>query len=143
MTLILRKASGFDLKNVKTHAEKLNLDSEKLEQDKLYIAEKNDDLAGFGRYKKHGKIYEISTVGVLGQYRKTGIGKLIIEKLVESASFENEIWLTTVIPGYFEKFGFSICCDVPRELVLKAKRICKKFKKPVDFNVYMKLEKFY
>jgi len=139
LAFILRKAFDSDIEIIKPYADKLNLDSDGLEADKLFVANKNKSLAGFGRYKTYGNIYEISTVGVLEYFRGQGIGKIIMEKLITKAT-SDEIWLTTVIPEYFTKFGFVRRGNVPLELIKKTEKICKKFNKPVELNVYMKLD---
>ncbi len=138
MTFILRKAGDIDIEKVKPYTEELNLDSEDLDPEKFYIAEKDGNLAGFGRYKNYENTHEISTVGVLKNYRNSGVGRIIIEKLIETAALEDEIWLTTVFPAYFTKLGFKISGNIPQQLVLKTERICKKFNKPVQRNVFMK-----
>lgn len=140
MTFLLRKASNPDIEHVKFYAEKFNLDTEDLDIHKLFIVEKGSFLAGFGRYKNYRNICEISTVGVVEKHRGSGVGKIIIEKLIESVLAE-EIWLTTVFPDYFYRFGFRLNDNAPEELVLKTERICKKFNKPVEKNVYMKLSR--
>ena len=141
MAFLLRKAFDSDIKKIKPHAERFNLDTEGLEPLNLYIAEKNGNLAGFGRYKNYGDFYEISTLGVLENFRNLGLGKMMVKKLTDSAP-SKKIWLTTIIPVYFEKFGFKISDNVPEQLILKTKKICKKFNKNVKFNVYMKKQLF-
>ncbi len=138
MDFALRKGFESDLKKIKPYADKFNLDSEGMEANKLYIAERNGNLAGFGRYKNYRNIYEISTVGILENFRGQSAGKIIVNKLIDSAFLE-EIWLTTVIPDYFKKFGFEINNNIPRELGLKTLRICAKFNKQPKLNVFMKL----
>ena len=106
MSFVLRKALNSELKTVKLYADEFHLDSYKLEKQKLYIAEKNGQIAGFGRYKQYKDIYEISTIGVLKDFRGYGVGKMIISKLIEVTG-TNNIWLTTVIPEYFQLMGFE------------------------------------
>jgi len=141
LVFILRKAIDSDLEKIKIYAESFNLDSEDLEPQKLYIAEKAGVLAGFGRYKNYRNIYEISTIGALKEFRRMGAGTIIVEQLIKSA-FLDEIWLTTVFPEYFQKFGFKKTNNnLPEELVLKTKKLCKKYNKSLEFNIYMKLDK--
>ncbi len=141
MAFILKKAGYADIKKVKIHAEKLNLDSEELNPQKLYIIEKEKKLVGFGRHKNYGNIHELSTVGILEPYRRLRLGQVIVEKLISLAPVRNEIWLTTIFPEYFAKFGFKTDKNIPEELILKAERICKKFNKSPEYNTFMKYHK--
>ncbi|MFW5804396.1 MAG: GNAT family N-acetyltransferase, partial [bacterium] len=72
MKFILRKASEADVKQVADFAEMLHLDNDGIEASKCFVVKENRNLAGFGRYKNHGNISEISTVGVLEAYRRLG-----------------------------------------------------------------------
>lgn len=142
MSFLFRKANDKDIKKIKILADNFNLDSDNLEPQKTHIVEKNGDLAGFGRYKNYRNIHEISTIGVLKNYRNMNIGKIITGNLIESAGSGTEIWLTTIIPDFFSKFGFKVKKNAPFELVLKTKKICKKYNKPFNKNIFMKLEYF-
>lgn len=134
----VRKANNEDIPVIEIYAELFNLDSEGLTPENIFVTEKNGLLTGFGRHKNYRNICEISTVGVLESYRNKGAGKILVKKLICSAT-SCEIWLTTVIPEYFEKFGFETCEDAPGELILKTEKLCKKFHKSPERNVFMKL----
>lgn len=138
---MLRRAIESDIEKIKPYLEEFNLDLEGLEHRKLYVYEHRGSLAGFGRYRNCGNYYEIATVGVLEPFRGRGIGKTIVKQLI-SIIPSNEIWLTTIIPEYFKKFGFKkIGHNIPAALILKNYRICEKFNKPRELSVFMKLEK--
>lgn len=139
MTFILRKAFDSDIEKIKPYAEKLNLDTKDMNPRKFYIVSNKGQIAGFGRRKNYKNICELATIGVLENHRRTGIGELLVNKLIKEASAE-EIWLTTIIPEYFTKFGFKTSNNEPEELFLKSRRICKKFGKPPALNVFMRLE---
>lgn len=139
MNFRLRKAFDSDIEKIKPYAEKLNLDTKDMNPRKFYIVSNNGQIAGFGRKKNYKNICEFATIGVFEEYRDFGIGEMIVNKLIETASGE-EIWLTTVIPEYFNKFGFKMSNNAPEELILKAQRICKRFGKPIENNVFMRLE---
>lgn len=134
----LRKGKESDISIIRFYAEKFNLDSEELIPQNIYVIEINGQLAGFGRHKEHGNICEISTVGVLEEYRNNGAGKILVNCLILTAPAA-EIWLTTIIPEFFKKFGFQICENVPLELIFKTERLCKKFNKSPENNTFMRL----
>ncbi|OGI02207.1 MAG: hypothetical protein A2Y25_04655 [Candidatus Melainabacteria bacterium GWF2_37_15] len=137
---MIRKAIKSDIEKIKSHIEEFNLDSEDMDHEKFYVFEYGGIVAGFGRYKNYGNYCEIATIGVLKPFRNRGIGKTIVNQLIKSVPFE-EIWLTTVIPDFFKKFGFKKSQNVPEELLQKTRRICEKFEKSEEFSVFMKLKK--
>ena len=137
---MIREAVKSDMEKIISYIEEFNLDSEDMDHEKFYVFEYGGIVAGFGRYKDYGNYCEIATIGVLKPFRNRGIGKTIVNQLIQSVPFE-EIWLTTIIPDYFKKFGFEINKNIPEELMLKTRRICQKFKKSEEFSVFMKLNK--
>lgn len=139
---MIRKALSEDIEKIRPLIEKLNLDSEDLDCEKFYVFICGGIIAGFGRYKNYGDFYEIATIGVIEGHRNQGIGKALIDKLLNSIP-SDEIWLTTIIPEYFLKLGFKISDNIPEPLVAKTRKICKKFNKPQDNSVFMKYEKYY
>lgn len=137
---MLRKATQTDIEKIKPYIEEFKLDSEDLDYEKFYIFECNGVIAGFGRYKNYGTCYEIATIGVLKKYRTKGIGRIIINQLLKAIP-SDEVWLTTVIPDYFREFGFKESKNIPDALLLKTQSICAKFKKSMEFSVFMKLNR--
>lgn len=135
----LRKANNADIPAIIVQAEKLNLDIEDISAESTYVTENNGQMAGFGRHKNYVDFTEISTVGVIENHRNKGAGKVIVKKLIITASC-GEIWLTTVIPEYFERFGFKRSKHAPDELVAKTEKLCKKFRKLPENNVFMRLK---
>jgi len=138
LEFLIRKANDADIPAIKGYAERFNLDSEGLLPESLYVTEKNKLLAGFGRHKNYKDFTEIATIGVLEEYRSKGVGKLIVNTLVNTAPLP-EIWLATIIPGYFEQFGFKTCNNAPEGLILKAENTCKKVCKCSSNVVFMRL----
>jgi len=136
MEVFVRQALKSDLEKIKPYIEEYGLDDEDLDNRQLYIAEINCELAGFGRFKCYGKVYELATIGVLENYRGNGIGRKIVEKLM-SAAPSKEIWITTIIPEYFEQFGFIEDDNIPDEILLKCERVCGKLNKTTRNSHYM------
>lgn len=137
---MIRKAIESDIEKIKPFIEEFNLDFQDLDYQKFYIFEYDGILAGFGRYKNYDSYYEIATIGVLKPFRNRCIGKTIVKQLLNTIPC-NEIWLTTIIPDYFKKFGFKKSDNAPESLIFKTRNICKKFNKSEEFSVFMKLNK--
>ncbi len=140
MNISIRLSQELDIEKIKPYIEKFGLDGENIESSKFLIAEVNQELAGFGRFKVYGDIYEIATLGVLENFRGKGIGKKIIQKLIEKISAE-KIWITTIIPQYFKQFGFIEDDNIPDEILLKCERVCGKLNKTTKCSHYMSYKK--
>ena len=85
---------------------------------------KYTDLQDKGEFRPHKNVYELGSVGVIEKRCGEGIGKMIVEHLVGIFPTD-EIYITTDIPEYFEKFGFKMIEPGPKDLVEKLQRVCK------------------
>ncbi|MDZ7702826.1 MAG: GNAT family N-acetyltransferase [Halobacteriales archaeon] len=79
----------------------------------IAIDEETNAKTGFGRIRLHKtddeEYCELTSLGVLEEYRDGGVGAHIVERLVENASdqgFET-IYAFEVGEGYLEQFGFG------------------------------------
>lgn len=140
MKVSLRIAEQSDLEKIKPYIKKFFLDDEDLSPQQFFIAEVEQKLAGFGRIKNYEEVYELATLGVLENFRGCGIGKKIVQKLIQQFS-SKEIWLTTLIPEFFQQFGFEENDNIPDEILLKCQRVCGKFNKTTRYSHYMRLYK--
>lgn len=136
MKIFVRPALKSDLEKIKPYVEEYGLDGENLDHQQFYVAEVDCELAGFGRLKCYGEVYELATIGVLEHFRGNGVGRKIIEKLMYAVPSE-EIWITTIIPEYFEQFGFVENDNIPDEILLKCERVCGKLNKTTQNSHYM------
>jgi len=121
--VVLRDASPGDMPFIMEHLEKFLLDDEDLDFRQFIVAAEKDEIVGFGRIRTHREVYELGSIGVVESRRSRGIGKLIIERLIEIFPTD-DVYLVTDIPGYFERFGFRVIREAPGELVEKIRRIC-------------------
>lgn len=137
---MIKKAKKNDIEEIKPYLEEFHLDSENLDDRFFYIYKKRDILKGFGRYKNYGSYCEIASIGVLKEFRNQGIGTKLVNKLLKIIP-SKEIWLTTIIPEYFIKFGFEKDNDIPESLLIKTRNICLKYKKVEKNSVFMKYKK--
>jgi len=119
----LRTASHEDMKFIKEHIEKFRLDDEDLDYRQFVVAVDGKIILGFGRIRPHKEVYELGCVGVVEDRRNQGIGKVLVEHLINIFP-SNEVYITTDIPAYFEKFGFNMLSPSLRDLVEKLKRVC-------------------
>lgn len=63
-------------------------------------------------------------MGVVEHKRNQGIGKMIVEYLISNFP-TSDVYITTDLPEYFERFGFKKDEPGPKELVEKLSRVCK------------------
>lgn len=136
----LRQANENDLEQVFVYIKSFLLDDENLLADQFIIAEFSGSLAGFGRIKAYENVYELSSIGVIPEFRGLGIGKAIIEHLIQIFP-SSEVWITTKIPDYFTNFGFAESVNPPYEIKEKRRRLCVKNSKSPSEYCYMVLNR--
>lgn len=120
----IRAASPDDMPFIKKCIDEFRLDDEDLDYRQFVVAQDGSEIVGFGRIRPHKEVYELGCVGVVKHRRDQSIGKMIIEHLVNNFP-TNDVYITTDLIGYFEKFGFRKIKAGPKELVEKLKRVCK------------------
>ncbi len=137
----IRSASPDDMPFIKECIEKFRLDDEDLDYHQFIAAMDGEEIAGFGRIRPHNDVYELASVGVVENKRSQGIGRMIIEYLINHFP-SDEVYITTDIPEYFERLGFRKIAPGPKELVAKLKRVCKsQCREDAAVMVYKKCEK--
>jgi len=125
----LRAAKESDMPFIRTHIERFRLDDENISFEQFTVAEKEGGIVGFGRIKPYKSCFELGCLGVLELYRNRGVGGAIVKKLIEDFP-SDEIWITTDIPKYFERFGFNHTEDAPQEIKDKIRGVCQRKQHP-------------
>lgn len=124
MNILIKKAQSDDMPFIKECIEKFRLDDEDLDYRQFIVAVEGSEIVGFGRIRPHKKVYELGCVGVVEGRRKQGMGKMIVEHLINIFP-TNDVYITTDLIKYFERLGFSTIEPGPKELVEKLQRVCK------------------
>jgi len=97
------------------HIEGMGLDETAFRSRDYVIAvdEEESERAGFGRVRVHktddGEVCELTSIGVLAEWRGQGVGAHVVERLVQTAGdgeFE-AVYALTDEPGYLRQFGFG------------------------------------
>lgn len=92
--------------------------------DRFVVAEVEGELAGCAAFQVHPEIgdplaatVEIQSVAVRAPYRRRGIGRAIVESVVEcvSAFAPHEVLVLTFAPGFFTSLGFH---EIPKTKVM-------------------------
>jgi len=127
----LRNAQPSDMEDINNIALKYDLDSNDMKAEDFIVAEENGSIIGFGRLWKHDDAVELGTIGVVEEYRGKGVAKMIIQALLEwhnvNAVRERHlpIYLTTLIPEFFEQFGFKRLTTPPPQSMIRKKEWCE------------------
>ncbi|PSQ61192.1 MAG: GNAT family N-acetyltransferase [Halobacteriales archaeon SW_9_67_25] len=97
------------------HIEAMGLDETAFRSRDYVIAvdEEENERAGFGRIRIHrtddGEVCELTSIGVLEEWRDQGVGAHVVERLVKTAGDEGfeEVYALTGAPEYLRQFGFE------------------------------------
>lgn len=138
--IFLRRAEQKDISKIAPYLIEFKLDTENISVEQFIIAEIEGELAGFGRIKPYENLYELSSVGVLFEYRNKGIGEKLIKHLIDVCPSQN-IWIATKIADYFKKFGFQEADEIPDEIIQKSQRLCLSVSGSIEGMSYMLLKK--
>jgi N-acetylglutamate synthase-like GNAT family acetyltransferase len=112
MLMKIRKAGPEDRGRIAAFVHRHGMDYAGMEQDEFLLAEDGVRLAGVVALRRHPDCLELCALCVEHADRKMGFGRLLVEGLVRTAG--GAVYLATVIPAFFEKYGFARTLEVPR-----------------------------
>jgi N-acetylglutamate synthase-like GNAT family acetyltransferase len=115
--MFIRKANRADLPEIIRLAKTSSLDYEGMEADAFLVAEEGGRILGICGLKKHPECLELCALGVDEEWRGRGYGKRLVQEALKEAP--GELYLATVIPGFFAPFGFRKTDFVPPSMVKK------------------------
>jgi N-acetylglutamate synthase-like GNAT family acetyltransferase len=113
--MYVRDARNRDEAWLLDHIQRLGLDETAFRSREYVIAvdEDQNERAGFGRVRLHktddGEVSELTSIGVLEEWRGQGVGAHVIERLVGTAGDDDieAVYALTGEPEYLEQFGFE------------------------------------
>jgi N-acetylglutamate synthase-like GNAT family acetyltransferase len=115
-----------DMPFIRECVQRFKLDGENLEAGQFIVAREAGQIVAFGRVKPYGdQVHELGSVGVVESQRGKGWGDRVVRELIRRFPAD-EVFITTDLAAYFERFGFRRLdpADVPRPLQDKLARIC-------------------
>src|SRR3990172_195431 len=115
-------ATPQDMPFIEETVRRVRLDPERLAPEQFTVLRRGDRIVGFGRIKPYRETYELGSVAVVEEERGRGLGALIVQQLI-SRFPQDEVYITTDLPEYFEKLGFLRTDILPRELEEKIGRV--------------------
>lgn len=119
----LRRALQSDMNTIYNTAIEYNLESDDMKAEEFTVAEESNQIIGFGRLKVHPDVVELGTIGVIEEYRHRGVATEIINKLLEKTN--SDVYLTTLMPKFFEKFGFETLEASASNSLIRSKEWCE------------------
>ena len=108
----IRKATSADLSAVESllSASDLPLDGVKDNFSNFVVAEDDGEIAGAIGLEEFGAVALLRSAVVSPEYRGSGVGRRLVERLLEGAEvagIEELYLLTTTADQYFPRFGFT------------------------------------
>jgi len=128
-TIKVRHATHGDMGFIQEELRKNNIDSENLDPQEFVVATENDTIAGFGRLRRAGEVYQIGCVVVVEDKRRRGVGSLIVKHLLDFTPV-SLVYIVTDLVDYFEKLGFVEMKEGSKELLDALDEACKVKEKP-------------
>lgn len=125
--ILITDALNTDLPDIIELLEELNLDLEDVHYSQFKVAKNKGEVIAVGRLHSYENgLIELSSVGVLEEFRNQKIGSRIVQALLEKEQAD-EIFLLTDIITFFEKFGFKNSTEMPEVLEDKFKRCIEQY----------------
>ncbi|NQT29523.1 MAG: GNAT family N-acetyltransferase [Candidatus Saganbacteria bacterium] len=109
--LKIRKATDKDYPEVLEILEKLDLYYSTLEPEDFFVAEKEDKIVGCVQLQKHKDFLFLGSLATIEEERNSGVARALLKSLTKGDS--PPIYLYTIIPEFFEKFGFKASSSHP------------------------------
>ena len=116
-------ATSDDLPFIRDTVARLRLDGERLEPQQFVVVRREGaGITAFGRIKPYRETYELGCVAVVEGERGRGWGELVVRELINRFP-QDEVFVTTDLPEYFERLGFLRTELLPPELEEKMARV--------------------
>ena len=117
---------------------RFRLDNEALDAAQFITVRQGGEIVAFGRIKPYGDdVYELGCVGVVEERRGRGLGRAVVQELIERFP-TNSVYVTTDLTEYFDKLGFTRTDALPRPLADKIENVCDKLRSGVVGMVYQR-----
>jgi N-acetylglutamate synthase-like GNAT family acetyltransferase len=107
----VRKASPQDFGEIKALLIDLELTYPAMDFDCFYVAEKNGEIIATAELKELEDCCLLSCVGVRENLQHTGIGRDFTLEVLRHAA--KDVYLYTLVPGFFKKLGFIEAVILP------------------------------
>jgi len=121
--MVFKQPDKNEFEQVKQLVEEFWLFNENMQPKQFSILSDKGRVIAFGRLIEHSEATELCTMGVAKEFQKKGLGEKMVEHLIRMA--KRDVYLVTILPGFFAKSGFKVVQDYPDSLRKKVE-ICTK-----------------
>ena len=123
MELLIRKAEVKDEKEILKILKELDLYYPSLEMKDFWVAESDGEILGVVQLEEYQDFIYLGSLAVKQKYQGQGIAKRLLNDTLNKLS--KNIYLYTIIPKFFAKFGFKIASWQPPDLPSKERYECE------------------
>ncbi len=128
-------ATAEDFPFIRDTVLRLRLDPEHLRPEQFLTLRRDGRVIAFGRIKPYRRTYELGCVAVVEEERGRGWGRLMVRELIRRFP-QDEVYITTDLPAYFDPLGFLRTEILPPELEAKIARVCESLRPDTVGMVY-------
>jgi amino-acid N-acetyltransferase len=115
--IIIKQPDAKEFEQIKQQVKDLWLDDDGLNPTQFSVISDDGKVIAFGRLREHEDSTELCTLGVAKGFQQKGYGTKIVRHLLTQA--KRDVYLVTVLPGFFAKLGFDFVDKFPDSLQKK------------------------
>jgi N-acetylglutamate synthase-like GNAT family acetyltransferase len=115
--IIIKQPDAKEFEQIKQHVKDLWLDDDSLKPEQFSVIADKGKVIAFGRLREHNDSTELCTLGVVKGSQRKGYGTKIVRHLLAQAN--RDVFLVTVLPGFFAKLDFDFADKYPDSLQKK------------------------
>ncbi|GAB4207093.1 MAG: GNAT family N-acetyltransferase [Bacteroidia bacterium] len=143
--IVIKPCDDKDFDEVKEYVREMCLDDREMKHYQFLVAKKDEEILGFGRLREYEDSVELCSLGVIEKYRGKGIGKKLVWSLIDNfyqkSDFNRKnLYVVTIIPEYFLKFGFRMVEDNCPLSIMKKYEYCTNVLSVPEKYVVMRLD---
>jgi N-acetylglutamate synthase-like GNAT family acetyltransferase len=110
----IRRAKPGDYRDIEALMHALELSYPEMDLSCFWVAEDGSGIVAAAELKDFRDCSLLSCVGVRQDLQRLGIGRILVEEVVRHA--HHDIYLYTLVPGFFRKAGFTDAQLLPSDL---------------------------
>jgi N-acetylglutamate synthase-like GNAT family acetyltransferase len=123
MELSIRKADKKDEKAILEILKEMDVYYPSLEMKDFWVAEENEEILGVVQLEEYPDFVYLGSLAVKTGQQGRGIAKKLLNETLPK--FSKNIYLYTIIPDFFVKFGFKAASWQPPDLPSKDRFECQ------------------
>lgn len=109
--LSIRPATNKDRDAIKKILEDVDLFYSALTMEAFWVAEMNNKIVGTVQLKEYEDFFFLGSLAVVKEKQGKGIARALLKEVLRT--HQKNIYLYTIVPEFFEKFGFKITSPPP------------------------------